>query len=412
MQENTTNGRRLVRTGWVLMGTLIVAIGGAVAWFNTPVKASPQAAAAPMAMPVTVATTLERSVTEFDEYSGRLEAIERVDVRPRVSGYIESIHFTPGAIVKRGATLFVIDPKPYQADVERAEAALASAEARLALANSELARAQRLLDDRAVAQREYEERVNAQRDAQATIQSAKAALDIARLNLGYTRITAPIDGRISRAEVTVGNLVAAGAGGPSLTSIVSTSPMYATFEVDERAFLKYAGQRDKAAKPLPVLLGLASEEGFPRKGKIEFVDNRLDPQSGTLRVRAVFDNVDGLLTPGMFARVKLGAGEAKPAILIDDRAVGTDQSRKFVFVVGADDKVAYREVKLGPLSDGLRVVRDGLAPGERIVVNGLQRVRPGALVAPNEVKMDERRGLAEQRGAAPAAQAALAKKPS
>lgn len=373
---------------------LAAALGGA-AYVYAPVKASPQPPAAPMAMPVSVAAALERRVTEFDEFSGRLEAIDRVEVRPRVAGYIDSVHFAPGAMVKKGDTLFVIDPKPYAAEVARAEAALAAAQAKLALANSELTRAQRLLDDRAIAQREFEERVNAQREAQASIQSAQAALDIARLNLGYTRVTAPISGRASRAEVTVGNLVAAGAGGPALTSIVSTSPMYATFEIDEHTYLKYAGQAvGRRARQLPVYMGLANEPGFPRKGAIEFVDNRLDPQSGTIRVRAVFDNADGMLTPGMFARLKVGAAEAKTAVLIDDRAVGTDQSKKFVFVVGADGKVAYREVRLGPVVDGLRVVRAGLAAGEQIVVNGLQRVRPGMSVAPTAVPMERGPDLA------------------
>ena len=413
--QQEENKRRMTGPRVALAVAVTVAVGATAVWLEVPVKAAPPpAAAAPPALPVSVAAALERRVTEFDEFSGRLEAIEKVDVRPRVSGYIESIHFTPGAIVKRGATLFVIDPKPYAAEVARAEAALASAQAKLALANSELARAQRLLDDRAVAQREFEERINAQREAQASIQSAQAALDIAQLNLGYTRVTAPIDGRVSRAEVTVGNLIAAGAGGPALTSIVSTSPIYATFEVDEGAYLKYAGRpKSGGAKALPVLLGLANEEGFPRNGAIEFVDNRLDPQSGTIRVRAIFDNADGVLTPGMFARLKLGAGEAKPAVLIDDRAVGTDQSKKFVFVVGADEKVAYREVKLGPTIEGLRVVREGLNAGERIVVNGVQRVRPGATVAPSEVPMSERADLAQRRGGAAAAQSTVSsKKPS
>lgn len=381
----------------------IVAALGAAGYFLAPVSASPQPApAAPMAVPVSVAAALERRITEFDEFSGRLEAIDRVDVRPRVAGYIDSIHFAPGAMVKKGDTLFVIDPKPYAAEVARAEAALAAAQAKLALATSELDRAKRLLDDRAIAQREFEERINAQREAQASIQSAQAALDIARLNLGYTRVTAPISGRVSRAEVTVGNLVAAGAGGPALTSIVSTSPMYATFEADEQAYLKYAGKaHGRGARQLPVYMGLANEQGFPRKGAIEFVDNRLDPQSGTIRVRALFDNADGVLTPGMFARLKIGGAEASPAVLIDDRAVGTDQSKKFVFVVGADGKVAYREIRLGPVVDGLRVVREGLAAGEQIVVNGLQRVRPGVPVAPTVVQMERKPELA--RGDASAA---------
>jgi multidrug efflux system membrane fusion protein len=388
----------------VLAASVVAAIGGGYLYFNAPVKAAAPAAAMPAAMPVSVAAAIERRVTEFDEFSGRLEAIDQVAVRPRVAGYIESIHFTPGAMVKKGDTLFLIDPKPYEAEVARAEAVRAGAQAKFALAGSELARAQRLLADRAVAQREFEERQNEQREAQASIQAAQAALDIARLNLGYTRITAPISGRVSRAEVTVGNLVAAGAGGPALTSIVSTARIYATFEADEQTFLKYAANAVGHAKTrIPVYLGLANEQGHPRSGVIESVDNRLDPQSGTIRVRAVFDNADGVLTPGLFARLKIDGAGAKPAVLINDRAVGTDQSKKFVFVVDPNNKVGYREVQLGPVIDGLRVVRQGLAAGDVIVVNGLQRVRPGATVAPTTVEMTEKSQLVQRR-AAPASQ--------
>lgn len=394
--------RRITAPRLALAAAVAAAIGAAV-HFGTPVSASPQPAAPP-AVPVSVAAAIERPVTEYDEFSGRLEAIDQVAVRPRVAGYIQSIHFTPGAMVKRGDTLFVIDPKPFEAEVARAEAAVAAASARLALTGSELARAQRLLEERAIAQREFEERSNAQREAQAALQSAQAALELARLNLGYTRITAPIDGRVSRAEVTVGNLVAAGASGPALTSIVSTARLYATFEADEQTYLKLAAAgAARGAGRLPVYMGLTHEQGHPRQGVLEFVDNRLDPQSGTIRVRAVFDNADGVLTPGLFARVKVGGGADKPAVLINDRAVGTDQSKKFVFVVDGENKVAWREVRLGPVIDGLRVVREGLAAGDVIVVNGLQRVRPGAVVAPTAVPMDEKPELARVRGGATAA---------
>jgi membrane fusion protein, multidrug efflux system len=394
------------RATWLALAATVTAAAGAAGYlyFHDPAQAAvPQHAAAAPAMPVSVATVQERKVTEWAEFSGRLEAIDRVDVRSRVAGYIDAVHFTPGAMVAKGATLFVIDPKPFAAEVARAEASLAAAQARLALATSELRRAQVLLDDNAIATREFEERRNAERDAQAGVLAAQATLDVARLNLGYTRITAPIAGRIGRAEVTAGNLVAAGAAGPALTSIVSTSPIYASFEADEQTFLKLAalaraGDAPGAAR-MPVWLGLANEAGYPREGRIEFIDNKLDPRSGTIRVRAQFDNRDGALTPGLYARLKLaGAGE-RPAILIDDRAVGTDQSKKFVLVVGADRKVAYREVRLGPVIDGLRVVRDGLKAGESIVVNGVQRVRPGMAVLPSEVAMDVR-----QRSTAPVAQ--------
>ncbi len=386
----------------------VAVIGTAVFGYlesNAPVSAAPAPQAAPPAMPVAVAAAIERRVTEWDEFSGRLEAIDRVDVRSRVPGYIESIHFAPGAIVAKGDTLFTIDPKPFAAELARADATLTAAQARLALATSELARAERLLADRAIAQREFEERQNAHRDAQASIQAAQASVDIARLNHGYTRITAPISGRISRAEVTVGNLVAAGAAGPALTSIVSTSPIYATIEADEQTFLKFAGKAARHAgerdlTSLVIQMGLANEEGTPRRGRIEFVDNKLDPQSGTIRVRAMFENRDGLLTPGLFARLKVSGGGERAAVLISDRAVGTDQSKKFVLVVGSDNTVAYREVKLGPVVDGLRVVREGIKSGELIVVNGLQRVRPGMQVAPTPTPMDARAPQAAPLGSA------------
>ncbi len=402
--------RHSARGAWLLAAAAMAAAGFSHFYFQTPATAAaPAKTAPPQAMPVTVATVLERPITEWDEFSGRLEATDRVDVRSRVSGYIESVHFVPGSVVGKGDTLFIIDPKPFAAEVSRAEATVASAQARLALTVSELARAQRLLDEQAIAQREFEERQNAQRDAQAALQAAQASLDIARLNLGYTRITAPIGGRVGRAEVTVGNLVAAGAGGAMLTSIVSISPIYATFEADEQTFLKYAAlakrptaERGKAS--VPIHLGLANEPGHPREGRIEFVDNALDPQSGTIRVRAVFDNRDGALTPGLFARLKVGGAGVRPAVQIDDRAVGTDQSKKFVFVVGNDQRVSYREVKLGPVVDGLRVVREGLLPGESIVVNGVQRVRPGMPVAPTQTPMDAR-ARAGTPGATPLADA-------
>lgn len=387
-------GRQQGRAGWLALALVAaVAAGGAgYVHLQQPAQAAaPARAAPPPAMPVSVARAIERRVTEWDEFSGRLEAIERVDVRPRVSGYIEAAHFAPGALVSKGATLFTIDARPFAAEVERAEAELAAANARVALATSELARAQKLLEDNAIARREYEARQNAERDARASVQAAQASLDIARLNLGYTRITAPIAGRVSRAEVTAGNLVAAGADGPALTSIVSVSPIYASFEIDERSYLKYAG----ATQGMPIHMGLADETGYPHEGRLEFLDNRLDPRSGTIRARAVFDNSDGRLTPGLYARLEVGGAGEHPAVLIDDRAVGTDQSKKFVLVVGADRRVQWREVKLGPMVGGLRVVRSGLAGGETIVVVGMQRVRPGMAVAPTEVAMDARLRTAE-----------------
>jgi multidrug efflux system membrane fusion protein len=398
-RQAVQDGRTRSRRGTALMLALAVAGAGSYLGLRDPGGTAAVASASPpAAIPVSVSAVEERPVIEWDQYSGRIEAIESVEVRSRVGGYIEAVNFEPGSLVKEGDTLFVVDARPFQAEVARAEAALASARARLALTRSELARAEQLRADRAIAQREFDERQNAQREAQATLRGAQAALEIAKLELGYTRITAPISGRVSRAEVTAGNLVAGGAAGPKLTSIVSTAPVYASFEVDERNFLKYAANGARApgriGNTVQVHLGLASEEGHPHAGVLEFVDNTLDAGSGTIRLRAMFGNEDEMLMPGMYARLKLGGANPVPALLVDDRAVGTDQDKRYVLVVGDDNKVSWREVKLGPMVDGLRVVREGLTAGERIVVNGLQRVRPGATVAPESVAMDSRMRIA------------------
>jgi multidrug efflux system membrane fusion protein len=341
-------------------------------------------AQAPAASPVTAAAVLERPVAETQEFSGRLEAIEHVDIRPRVSGFITAVNFTPGAEVKKGDVLFVIDPRPYQAEADRAGAAAKSARAKAELARLELARAERLLGDKAIAQREYDASASAQKELDANARAAQAQYEAARLNLAYTRITSPIDGRVSKAEITLGNLVD---GNAVLTSVVSLERIYASFDGDEATYLRVGAQSHKG-QPVAVKVGLANEEGFPHEGKLEFVDNQLDTQTGSVRMRATFENRDRSLAPGLFARVQLGGGDARSnAILIDDRAVGTDQNRKFVFVVGKDSRAEYRAVKLGPLVAGLRVVKEGLQAGDRIVVNGLQRVRPGAPLAPQMVTM-------------------------
>ncbi|GGX77879.1 efflux RND transporter periplasmic adaptor subunit [Massilia dura] len=350
------------------------------------------AAGAPPPAPVSAATVIEKEIVETQEFSGRLEAVERVEIRPRVPGYITAVHFTPGALVKKGQPLFSIDPRPYQAELERAEANVNSARARADLAGVELERAGRLLEDRAIARREFDERAAAQKDLQAAARSARAEVETARLNLGYTRVTSPIDGRASKAEITVGNLVD---GSAVLTSVVSTDRIYASFDGDEDTYLRVrarvrTGARDDES--VPVRIGLANETGFPHEGRLEFVDNRLDPATGSVRMRATFANKDGTLVPGLFARVQLSGGTrtggAARALLIHDRAVSTDQDRKFVFVIGKDGKAEYRPVVLGPAADGLRIVRKGLAPGEKIVVGGLQRVRPGAPLQPKLVPME------------------------
>jgi RND family efflux transporter MFP subunit len=351
----------------------------------------------PPAPKVSIAAALERDVTEWDEFTGRLEAVESVEIRPRVTGYIESVHFTEGGLVKKGDLLFVIDPRPYRAEFDRAKAELTRAEAHAKLADSDLTRTEKLLAIKAASHEEYDQRVNAQTEARANVAAARAAVESAQLNLEFTRVTSPISGRVSKAAVTAGNLVTGGSGAASLlTTVVSIDPIYVTFEGDEQVYLKYTdlaqrGERGSSRDTAnPVLMALANEDGYPHKGSMVFVDNQVDPRTGTIRARASFDNKDAALTPGLFARVKLLGHNSYRAVLVDDRAVGTDQSQKFVFVIDAQNQVQYRTVKVGRLDDGLRIVLDGLAPGEKVVVNGLQRVRPGMQVTPEIVAMDAR----------------------
>jgi multidrug efflux system membrane fusion protein len=384
---------RLLAAGAAVAALAVAALGVGV--WGTSSKAEPPAApSAPPATPVAVATIATSDVATWDEFSGRLEAVDRVDVRSRVAGAIKSTHFREGMLVKAGDLLVTIDPAPYAAEVDRAEALVVAAQARVSHAKSEHERSQRLWDERAIAQRELDERSNALREAEANLRAALAALQAARLNLDYTQVRAPVAGRVGRLEITVGNLVAAGPGAPVLTTLVSVSPIYASFEADEqvvaRALKELRGDGGTLARldRIPVLMGTSASSDTPFKGTLQLVDNQVDAKSGTVRVRAVFDNKDGALLPGQFARVRLGQLRTRPAVLVNERAVGTDQSKKFVLVVGADNKALYREVTLGGAVDGLRIVTAGLQPGERIVVNGLQRVRPGALLAPETVPMD------------------------
>jgi multidrug efflux system membrane fusion protein len=380
----------VLRSRYALAATfaVVIAIAGGIAVLRGQGNNTATAAAAPPAAPVDVAEVVERSVTDWQSYSGRLEAVDRVEIRPRVSGTLVAVHFKDGSLVRKGDELFTIDPLPYQAEVDRADANLAGAKARVAYTASELARAQRLIADNAIARRDLEQKQNDAREAAANLKAAQAALEIARLNLGYTHIVAPVSGRVSRAEVTVGNLVAAGAASTPLTTLVSVDPMYASFDVDEQSFLKYVNPaRTGQSAQVPVFLGLANESGYSRRGTVQYVDNRMDTGSGTIRVRATFANADGTLVPGLYARIRLGGGDPHKAILIDEKALGTDQNKRFVMVVDAQNKVQYREVQLGSAQEGLRVVSAGLKPGERIVVNGLQRVRPGDAVEPHAVPM-------------------------
>jgi RND family efflux transporter MFP subunit len=355
----------------------------------------PQAAPSAPAPQVSVARVVERKVNDWDEFTGRIQAIDSVEIRPRVSGYIERVAFTEGGQVKKGDLLFVIDPRPYRAELSKAQADLAAAKTRAELARNEVARAERLLAARAISQEEYDERVNRAHETSSGVEAAAAAVESARLNLEFTQVVSPIAGRVSKAEVTPGNLVGSGEKATLLTTVVSVDPVYVEFTGDEQVYLKYAamarsGERSSSRdEPNPVWMGLANEEGFPHPGHMTFVDNQLDPATGTIRGRAIFRNPDGLFTPGLFARIKLLGSGQYDAILINDRAVGTDQNQKFVLVVGEDKTLSYRPVKIGRIVQGLRVVLDGLKPGDTIVVNGVQRVRPGMLVSPQTVPMDQ-----------------------
>jgi len=393
MDTQFTAKRTIIAAATIV--ALAAASVGLFAAYGRNVVAAP--AKQPQAMPVAVATVVQANVATWDEFSGRLEAVERVDVRSRVAGAVLAAHFAEGALVKKGELLVTIDPAPYAAEVDRAEAQVVAAQARATYAKSEHERAGRLWEESAIARRELDERVNALREAEANLRAAEATLQSARLNLGYTQVRAPVSGRVGRLEVTAGNLVAAGPGAPVLTTLVSVSPIYASFDADEQVVARALSELPGGAalrgklQSIPVEMGTASnDDETPWKGALQLVDNQVNAKSGTVRVRAVFDNPDGTLMPGQFARVRLGHARNAPALLINERAVGTDQSKKFVMVVGADNKAAYREVSLGASADGLRIVTAGLKPGEQIVVNGLQRIRPGSLVVPQPIKMAQK----------------------
>ena len=354
-------------------------------------KSGPQAPPPPQ---VSVAQVLEKRVKDWDEFTGRLQAVETVEIRPRVSGYIDKVAFTEGSLVKRGTLLFVIDPRPYQAEYDRAAADLKRFKTALDLGRIELVRVQRLKESGAVSEEELDERKSTVAQSEANVSGSQAALEAAALNLNFTKVSSPIDGRVSRAEVTRGNLVTGGInGGTLLSSVVSMDPIYIYFDADEQSYLRYVTIARSGEQPTshdagkPVQVGLANEEGFPHTGTVDFVDNQLNPQTGTIRARAVLQNKDGQFTPGLFARVQLLGSAEYSAILIDDRAVNTDQSQKYVLVLGANDQIEYRKVKLGRVVDGLRVVREGLKAGDVIVVNGAQRVHPGVTVTPQKVTM-------------------------
>ncbi len=341
---------------------------------------------------VTVAQALTRQVSDSAEFTGRLQAVNTVQVQPRVGGFVDSVHFQEGALVHKGDVLFQLDPRPYQAEVDRLSANQAQAKAALSLAETNQRRAAMLLAQHAVAQQEADSQDTAEQSARAQLAASAAALAAARLNLDFTQVRSPIDGRVSNARVTPGNLVTSS---DVLTSVVSVNPVYVYFDVDEQTWLKLDHLRSGAAKAgrsarIEAAMGLADESGHPHEGRLDFVDNQLHTGSGTMRLRAVFDNADGLYTPGLYARVQLQSGQARSRVLVDDRAIGTDLGNQFVYVVGKDRKVEYRKVDTGALFHGLRVIESGLGANDVVIVNGLQRVRPGAEVNPQKVAMQYR----------------------
>lgn len=350
----------------------------------------PVAAQAPPAPLVTVAPVQQQEITEWDEFTGRTEAVEAVEVRPRVSGHIHEVKFRSGQVVKKGDVLFVIDPRWYRADYDRRLAEYEQAKARLDNADRQNKRSAQLLTSKAIAA-EAADTVDSQyQEAKAALLAAKAAMEYARLDLEFTEVRAPIDGKVSRALLTTGNYVNGVAGGASLlTTIVSVDPIYVYADVDEASLLKFnsltSSRKDLGEDGrVPIELELGDEEGFPHRGYIESFDNRLDANTGTILLRAIFPNPEGRIVPGLFARIRVSAGGKHPALLIQETAIGTDQAQKYVLVLTDKNTVEYRKVTLGPEVNGLRIVRSGLTAGEKIVVNGTQRARPGMAVTPQD----------------------------
>ena len=368
-----------------------------------------QAPAAPPPPAVTTAEVLVRELTDWADFTGRLEAASSVQVRPRVGGYVESVHFEEGGRVAAGDLLFRIDPRPFQAEVNRLAAERNRAKAELDVARTNRDRAERLLAENATSREEFEGLVADAAVAEASLASVEAALEAAELNLSFTRVTAPIAGRVSRAIVTAGNLVDSST---PLTSVVGDDPIYAYFDADEHTYLELirdaAGDGSAAGKAGVAYVGLANEQGYPRAARLDFIDNQVDPDQGTIRARAVMDNTDGALTPGLFARVRVIGHDTYRGALVDERAIGTDLDRKYVLVVDEGNVAQYRAVELGRAIDHLRIVTSGLRAGDDVIVNGLQRVRPGMPVAPTEVATEADGASLQRLAAAGAIERAMA----
>ena len=366
------------------------ALGAAVSLVLLLAACGQSAPPAPPAPQVTVATPITQKLIDRDEYVGRFVAVDAVEIRARVSGYLEKIHFTDGQLVKAGDLLFTVDQRPFQAALDQARADLARAKSQTVLTAADLSRAETLLQQKTIAEALYDQRVQAKRAADATLQSAEAAVKNAELNLEFTELRAPVSGRIGDRRVSPGNLVTGGTTGSTtlLATVVSIDPIRFEFSFDEASYLRYqriaaqAGRVDERGTKLPAELRLLDEKGFEHKGTIDFVDNVIDTSSGTIRGRAVFQNPTALFTPGMFGRIRVPGSPEYEAVLVPDAAIGTEQIRKFVYVVDAENTVRQKYIELGSLQGALRVVRSGLDPKDRVVVNGLMRARAGVKVTP------------------------------
>lgn len=381
--QKTWGNFHLNALGAILLSVLLVGCDNSVAQN-----------AAPPAPAVSAADVVVKSISQWDSFNGRIEAVESVQLRPRVSGYIDKVNYTDGQEVKKGEVLFTIDDRTYRAALEQAQASLARAKTQASLAQSEANRTDKLINTHLVSREEWEQRRSAATQAQADIRAAQAAVDTAQFNLDFTKVTAPIDGRASRALITSGNLVTAGDSASVLTTLVSQKTVYVYFDVDESTYLHYqnlarSGQGASSNHmALPVEIGLTGEDGYPHQGKVDFLDNQLTPSTGTIRMRALLDNAQRQFTPGLFARVRLPGSAEFNATLIDDKAVLTDQDRKYVYIVDKEGKAQRRDITPGRLAAGLRIVQRGLNPGDKVIVDGLQKVfMPGMPVNAKTVAM-------------------------
>ncbi len=379
--------RHYMLIGSVLVGLILA--GGGMAYLSGDATASEEKQQQPSAPEVEIMVVRQEPVRVWHDFSGRLQAVDRVDIRPQVSGVITKILFEEGAQVKKGASLFEIDPRPYEAELQSAKAALDSANSQVGLAKAELHRAEKLVEKNIVTKSRYDMQNNTYKTAQANVKAAQARLERAKLDVEFSHITAPVSGKVSRAELTEGNLVSIGSNAPVLTTIVAHDTLYADFDVDEQTYVRMMRRQHVGVKNMPVKLHLAQDDSVLYDGVIDSFDNRLDPRTGTIRARAIIYNTDGALIAGMFATVSLGAATEESMLLVEDKAVSTDQDKKYVYVIGDDNKVAYREIRLGRSIDAMREVISGLNDGDQVMVNSLQRVQPGMQVQPITSKPQE-----------------------